>query len=160
MKWLTAVELGLLKGRHPLLQDIDVTINPSKGLALMEGRTSNTSGRLDRVLDLGKLDNLDAYVDPMKELLTETDAIASTNPRFNQKSLRNQALGEHVLSETNGAFPDGTLKDEDSTKDTGTSQVESDAGQVLPTAQVVMNMLDVTMPGTLKEEDKKKVIFF
>ncbi|KAI3985246.1 hypothetical protein MKX01_039491, partial [Papaver californicum] len=32
IEWLTAVELGFLKGRHPLLEDVDVTINPSKGL--------------------------------------------------------------------------------------------------------------------------------
>lgn len=153
IEWLTAVELGILKGRHPLLQNIDVTINPSKGLALLEERTSDPNGRLDSVLNLSKLDRPDAYMDPMKEMLTETDTFASFHLKSNQNSLGNQA------SETNGAFSHhGSSKDEDSTEDMETSPVESDSGQVLQTAQVVMNMLDVTMPGTLKDEEKKKVL--
>ncbi|KAI3943546.1 hypothetical protein MKW98_021261 [Papaver atlanticum] len=36
-KWLTTVDIGVLEGRHPLLEDIDVTINPSKGSSLLEG---------------------------------------------------------------------------------------------------------------------------
>jgi len=35
--------------------------------------------------------------------------------------------------------------------------VDSELGQVLQTTQVVINMLDVTMPGTLTEERKKEV---
>ncbi|XP_021756724.1 uncharacterized protein LOC110721832 [Chenopodium quinoa] len=138
-EWLTAVELGILKGRHPLLQDIDVTVKPSKGLALVEGRTSDTSGRVDRLLNLAKLDNSDVLVDPMKGMRRETDTLPSIHSKLNQNSK-------------------GSSDDEDSTKVTETNPVESDSGQVLPTAQVVMNMLDVTMPGTLKEEDKKKVL--
>ncbi|KAI3832947.1 hypothetical protein MKW98_025831 [Papaver atlanticum] len=33
-KWLTTVDLGVLEGRDPLLEDIDVTINPSKGSSI------------------------------------------------------------------------------------------------------------------------------
>jgi len=36
--------------------------------------------------------------------------------------------------------------------------VDSERGQVLQTAEVVMSMLDKTMPGTLTEEKKKKVM--
>jgi hypothetical protein len=36
--------------------------------------------------------------------------------------------------------------------------VDIENGQVLPTAQVVMNMLDVMMPDTLTKEKKKKVM--
>ena len=38
----------------------------------------------------------------------------------------------------------------------GTSE-DGEIGEVLQTSQVVMNMLDVTMPGTLKEAEKQKV---
>ncbi|KAL0346805.1 UNVERIFIED_CONTAM: Embryogenesis-associated protein [Sesamum calycinum] len=50
LEWLNAVELGLLKGRHPLLKDVDFTINPSKGLALMESRASSKEERVDKLL--------------------------------------------------------------------------------------------------------------
>lgn len=158
LKWLAAVELGLLKGRHPLLQDIDVTINPSKGLALVEGRTSETNGRLDEVLNIANLNDSDTNMDPMKEFLTENDPVASIQLKFNQNLTRNGTLGDQILSGSNGAFPRDSLKNGDSSEDTEPDLEETDQGQVLQTAQVVMNMLDVTMPGTLKEEDKKKVI--
>ncbi|KAL2940524.1 Embryogenesis-associated protein EMB8 [Bienertia sinuspersici] len=162
--WLTAVELGFLKGRHPLLQDIDVSINPSKGLALVEGRSSDMSGRHESDFSFAQLDSSDAYLDPMKQLLTDTDAqsktdaLSSISLKSNQSSAKNQALDDRFLSETNGSFPQDSSKSEDSTKDMETSEAEGDQGQVLPTAQVVMNMLDVTMPGTLKEEQKRKVL--
>lgn len=35
-QWLTAVELGHLKGQHPLLQEVLVTINPSMALAMVD----------------------------------------------------------------------------------------------------------------------------
>ncbi|KNA20414.1 hypothetical protein SOVF_052600 isoform A [Spinacia oleracea] len=155
MEWLTAVELGLLKGRHPLLQDIDVAVNPSIGLALVEGKTSDTSSRPDRLLNLAKVDGSetsDAYMDPMKEMLIETDAVVSIPSKFNQNSLGSHASGTH------GDFPHGSTKDENPATDMEASPVEGEPGQVLPTAQLVMNMLDVSMPGTLKEEDKKKVL--
>ncbi|CAO2823113.1 unnamed protein product, partial [Amaranthus hypochondriacus] len=158
IEWLAAVELGLLKGRHPLLQDIDVTINPSKGLALVEGRTSETNGRLDEVLNIANLNDSDTNMDPMKEFLTENDPVASIQLKFNQNLTRNGTLGDQILSGSNGAFPRDSLKNGDSSEDTEPDLEETDQGQVLQTAQVVMNMLDVTMPGTLKEEDKKKVL--
>ena len=38
------------------------------------------------------------------------------------------------------------------------SLVDKERRQALQTAQVLMNMLDATMPGTLMEEHKKKVL--
>ena len=38
------------------------------------------------------------------------------------------------------------------------SLVGKERRQALQTAQVLMNMLDATMPGTLMEEHKKKVL--
>ncbi|KAJ4791696.1 ARM repeat superfamily protein [Rhynchospora pubera] len=36
--WLSAVELALLKGRHPLLEDIDISINPSKSFSFVNDK--------------------------------------------------------------------------------------------------------------------------
>ena len=67
VQWLTAVELGLLKGRHPLLKDVDVTINPSKGLALVESRSSDKNDEVDKLSDLTQPNALNGYsVDPIK----------------------------------------------------------------------------------------------
>ncbi|GJZ34118.1 hypothetical protein Tco_0579554 [Tanacetum coccineum] len=43
IQWLTAIELGLLKHRHPLLEDTDVTINPSKSLKLTPSKASDAN---------------------------------------------------------------------------------------------------------------------
>lgn len=37
---------------------------------------------------------------------------------------------------------------------------DTEKGQVLRTAEVVMNILDMTNPGTLTDEEKKKVILY
>eukprot|EP01018_Ginkgo_biloba_P027793 Gb_23959 [translate_table: standard] len=48
IEWLAAVELALLKGRHPLLKDIDITIKPPKdsvsGKHLLKANRMNVNG--------------------------------------------------------------------------------------------------------------------
>ncbi|THG14594.1 hypothetical protein TEA_001306 [Camellia sinensis var. sinensis] len=104
--WLAVVELGLLKGRHPLLKDADVTLNPSKGLAWVESTSSDKSSR-----------------------------------------------------KSNGTLEQASSVDVVLVKDEGNS-IADERGQVLQTAQVAMNMLDMTMPGTLNEEQKQKVLLY
>ncbi|XP_010261719.1 PREDICTED: uncharacterized protein LOC104600473 isoform X2 [Nelumbo nucifera] len=136
IEWLTAVELGLLKGRHPLLKDLDVTINPPKGA-------------------------LNGYsVDPIRDMLEESDTAANFHLRsrrylekeLNFGGLRWQEENNRDVSQQN------TSVDVQPVKEEGDNPVNTERGQVLQTAQMVMNMLDVTMPGTLADEQKKKVL--
>ncbi|KAI3995389.1 hypothetical protein MKX01_040505, partial [Papaver californicum] len=67
IEWLTAVELGFLKGRHPLLEDVDVTINPSKGLSLVEGISSDEPKNSSKIPNLSEYDALAYDLDPAEE---------------------------------------------------------------------------------------------
>lgn len=159
MQWLTAVELGLLKGRHPLLTDVDVTINPSKGLSLVESGASNRNGRANKLLNLPSLATLDVNsVNHLKDMF-EGDSAANLQLRSKNK------LKGDLQFEINGLQPENKNSLEQSSaidaqlvEDEVANPVESERGQVLQTAEVVMNMLDVTMPETLTEEQKKKVM--
>ncbi|KAJ3704886.1 hypothetical protein LUZ61_008591 [Rhynchospora tenuis] len=134
IEWLSAVELALLKGRHPLLEDIDISINPSKSFSFVNGRGSKKKS--DR-----------RYREP------------STLP-LNKAPLNGYLIAPPVdVHSTNGKVEKSTEKEIGVSKDVKEEVVEEgEESQVLQTATVVMNMLDVTMPGTLNEEQKKKVL--
>lgn len=158
MQWLTAVELGLLKGRHPLLKDVDITVNPSKSLALVKSRESDKelNRRANKLLDLTTNAALNEYsVDPIKEMLEESDTAVTPQLKSGNSLLKSDLLAEGRESEQSDndqtSSADAKLvKEEGSTDD-------NERGQVLQTAQAVMNMLDVTMPNTLSDEQKNKV---
>ncbi|KAJ7956028.1 putative Alpha/beta-Hydrolases superfamily protein [Quillaja saponaria] len=159
MQWLVAVELGLLKGRHPLLKDVDVTINPSKGLATVEDVKANKPNKDRKLLDLTR--SINGYsVDPAMDMFEESDAASSIHFRSRRGSPRNFELGERSLGVENGASKGTTSIDSELVEEENVISVDtnSEEGHVLQTAQVVMNMLDITMPGTLTEEEKKKVL--
>ncbi|XP_059634677.1 uncharacterized protein LOC132277006 isoform X2 [Cornus florida] len=161
IEWLTAVELGLLKGRHPLLKDVDVTINPSKGFALAEGRASNKSDTINRLLNLRQSDALNGYsVVPSKEMLEGSDITTSIPSRFKRDLQINFKLEKGLRQENNSAVQQTSSVDAELVKEGvgPMDSVDSETGKVLQTTQVVMNVLDVTMPGTLSEEQKKKVL--
>jgi hypothetical protein len=160
MQWLTAVELGLLKGRHPLLKDVDVTINPSEGLALVEGRTSEKSDEVDKLWDISQANALNGYtVDPVKDMLEDSDTAASTYLSSRRDSRGNSDTEDIGLQEVeNGAVQQISPVDAELVEGEEVGPEDSERGQVLQTAQVVMSMLDTTMPGTLTEEKKKKVM--
>ncbi|XP_073275581.1 uncharacterized protein [Primulina huaijiensis] len=153
IEWLNAVELGLLKGRHPLLKDVDVTVNPSKGLSFSGG---NTSSKADGENKLLNFPNGFSAKNSTSKMLHVYDTEGKLHPR----SARDI-----------GRIPPQTgLQDEDSDvghqlnasdakeEDEASKSFENERGQALQTAQVMMNMLDVTMPDTLSEEQKKKVL--
>ncbi|GAB4838076.1 hypothetical protein Ancab_027607 [Ancistrocladus abbreviatus] len=159
IEWLSAVELGLLKGRHPLLKDVDVTIKPSKGLALMEGRTSDASDRSDSALSFTQLDSSSGYFsDPMKEKQVKNDTAAAIHIGSGHGWYKNRELDDNGLGGHNGSRQRTSSIDALSAKADDGNPVESSSSQVLQSAQVVVNMLDVTMPGALTEEEKKKVL--
>ncbi|KAK8550363.1 hypothetical protein V6N12_039076 [Hibiscus sabdariffa] len=144
-EWLTAVELGLLKGRHPLLKDVDVTINPSKGLVFTEGRLTGKGRSTKKLLDLSRSNSINGYsVRPTRDMLEDGGRAASIHLQSGQDSLKDVSAQTKPL--------EGELVKEEDVPEDGEN------GQVLQTAQVVMNMLDVTMPGTLKEAEKQKVL--
>ncbi|KAI3912862.1 hypothetical protein MKW98_012804 [Papaver atlanticum] len=151
IEWLTAVELGFLKGRHPLLEDVDVTINPSKGLSLVEGISSDEPKDLSKIPNLSEYNALNAYdLDPPEE----SDKVANV-PLRSQKELpdhsETQKVGESDESK-HSSSTDAEVVDAE-----GEVPVNEES-QVLQSAQVVMNVLDVTMPGTLSPEQKRKVL--
>jgi len=145
-----------LKGRHPLLEDVDVTINLSKDLTLV-GRPSNRSFRSNKLLNLPNSDALDSCsLDPSLKILEGGDIEETIYSRFGRdcKDLRSTGqLQEPYITLQNGSADDAEPREEEAG-----SPVDGERGQVLQTAEVVMNMLDVTMPDTLTEEQKKKVL--
>ncbi|PON97046.1 CAAX amino terminal protease [Trema orientale] len=160
IEWLTAVELGLLKGRHPLLKDVDITINPSKGLAFMEGKTAKKTGKVTKLLDLSSSTALNRYnTESLNDILEESDTTAGLILRSGKDLQRKYENEDEALQKLeNGAMERTNSADTESVKHEEISSIDSETGEVLQTAQVVMNMLDVTMPGTLTEEKKKKVL--
>lgn len=155
MQWLAAVELGLLKGRHPLLKDVDVTINPSKGLALVEGRSPNKNVRMDELLDFPNL----AAFDKKSLNHLKDNSISNWNLRSENEIKADFPLGINGFQPENKNYLEQSSDfDTELVQDEVADPVDGERGQVLQTAQVVMNMLDVTIPDTLIEERKKKVM--
>ncbi|KAI3857880.1 hypothetical protein MKX03_004982 [Papaver bracteatum] len=151
IEWLTAVELGFLKGRHPLLEDVDVTINPSKGLSLVEGISSDEPKNSSKIPNLSEYNALNSYeLDPPEE----SDKVANV-PLRSQKQLPDHSETKKVGESDepkHSSSPDAEAVEEE-----GEVPVNEES-QVLQSAQVVMNMLDVTMPGALSPEQKRKVL--
>lgn len=144
------MELGLLKGRHPLLKDVDVTINPSKGLALLEGRASPKRGRVDELLNLtnGSAKNPQSQMLQIKDTAIRTQLGSKVDVEELHVELSH---GEDNNVEKQSVAAVDPTQEGDNASDT-------ERGQVLQTAEVVMNMLDVTVPETLTDEQKKKVM--
>ncbi|KAK7347913.1 hypothetical protein VNO80_22455 [Phaseolus coccineus] len=156
IEWLTAVELGLLKGRHPLLTDIDLTINPSKGLVVVEEIRSNDDAKLSKLLSLTRSDAFNGYsIGPSNDLFEENKN--NTGLQFrSQQGLQRNFEQDMSLKVKDDPSQQTSSSDADLIEEEDVFSVDN--VQVLQTAQVVINMLDVTMPGTLTEERKKKVL--
>lgn len=157
MQWLTAVELGLLKGGHPLLKDIDVSIDPLKGLSLVEGDASNRTTKISKFLKLNAVNG--NSVGEMDGMLEDGDITASRT--FRSILDTRKELGE--VNEQFQVVKDGGLQptrsiDVELVNGEDENSMNSESGQALQSAKVVMNMLDVTMPGVLTEDRKTKVV--
>lgn len=143
------MELGLLKGRHPLLKDVDVTINPSKGLALVEGRASPKRGRVDAALNLTNGSSTNPQLEMFQVNGTATRTQLGSNKDIGELHVKGLQLEDNNVEKQSDAAVDPTTEGLDS------SDVER--GQVIQTTEVMMKMLDATMPQTLSDEQKKKV---
>ncbi|KAG9459810.1 hypothetical protein H6P81_004318 [Aristolochia fimbriata] len=181
IEWLAAVELALLKGRHPLLKDVDITINPSNGLALIDARSSD--GKISMRNDIRSTyyskssllsdnnESLDAFLnqsDVLNGLTTDhiKDMVEASDVKVQDKTtsymgprmhLQNQRVRENLEPEVMEQEEPQRLDDGDLVRE-GEDSFDVESGQVVQTAEVVMNMLDVTMPNTLSEDQKKKVL--
>ncbi|XP_068657950.1 uncharacterized protein [Aristolochia californica] len=185
IEWLAAVELALLKGRHPLLKDVDITISPSNGLAMVDARSSdekistrsdirstyysNASYSSDKYESRGALlnqtrsDVLNGYsMDQIKDLVEASDIKVQDNSTSyfgTRMDLQNKQIRENLEPEVVEQHePLQRLDGGNLVKEEEEDSSDVESGQVLQTAEVVMNMLDVTIPNTLSDEQKKKVL--
>lgn len=144
MQWLSAVEFALLKGRHPLIKDVDITINPSKGLAFVEPQVNERKPR--------KGNSFRQH----SELILYNNVPHGINGLLvdSAKKYSDAQNKEDGQLENNGDI--GTV-DRDLEEELEESSEDVEKGQVLQSASLVMNMLDATMPGTLNDDQKKKV---
>ena len=190
VQWLIAVELGLLKGRHPLLKDVDMPFELTRDLAheehdvaasfWLKSKTDSSEG-----YSLSQSDSLNGYATSTK-MFGETESAASfwlASKTDSGKKLETEHTGpqdvengalvqtksndsgrksetEHTKPQDaeNGALIQTKSDDPELVNEEEVSPADGERGQVLQTAHVVMNMLDVTMPNILTEERKKKVM--
>nr|XP_043626809.1 uncharacterized protein LOC122598278 isoform X2 [Erigeron canadensis] len=139
VEWLIAVEVGLLKGRHPLVEDAVVTINPSKQLKVMAtevSHASSKSGNLPNPYQLDALEGDSSYAGKRSSL-----------------DLQRYKVKKEINADTTVMETQTNLEDSE-----GDAVVDSERGEALQATEVVMKMLDVTMPNTLSEEQKHKVL--
>ncbi|XVF88951.1 hypothetical protein PTKIN_Ptkin19aG0092600 [Pterospermum kingtungense] len=158
IEWLTAVELGLLKGRHPLLKDVEVAVNPLKGLAFAEGRWTGNGSKVKKLLDLSWVNAINGdYIGPTPtRKMLENDVAATIRLQSRHDSVKDVELkGKGLRGVKNGMLPQAESVEAE--LEEATSE-DSQIGEVLQTAQVVLNILDITMPGTLNEAEKQKVL--
>jgi uncharacterized protein len=144
MQWLSAVEFALLKGRHPLIKDVGITINPSKGLASVEPQAS------------GRKAPKGNYYHQQSELILYNNDPSGINGLLidsgkEYSGTQNKENGQlkHIGN------VDRVNRDPDEESEESSEDVEK--GQMIQSASIVMNMLDATMPGILDDDQKKKV---
>ncbi|KAL0647735.1 hypothetical protein Bca4012_046026 [Brassica carinata] len=157
--WLTAVELGLLKGRHPLLKDVDVTVNPSKGLVLSEAKTPEKGITAQKLAQVARGKTVNGYyVDPSRKTLEDSYITPKSSLPFGTELEKNVKINTGSDEPVNGGVSTSGPVNVELIDDDKSDEEESERGDMLQTAEVVVNMLDLTMPGTLKAEEKKKVM--
>ncbi|CAL5088180.1 unnamed protein product [Urochloa decumbens] len=145
LEWLSAVEFALLKGRHPLIKDVDITFNPSKGLAFVKPQVNERKAK-----------NGSSF-HPQSELILYNNVPRGINGLLvdSAKEYSGAENKENGQLKNNG---DIQRVNRDPEEESEESSEDVEKGQALQSASVVMNMLDATMPGTLNDDQKKKVL--
>nr|CAB3453477.1 unnamed protein product [Digitaria exilis] len=138
LEWLSAVEFALLKGRHPLIKDVDISFNPSKGVGFVEPQLN------------GRKAKKGSSFRPQSELILYNNVPHGINGLL-VDTVREYSGAQDKENEQLKNYGDIGRESEESSE-----YVEK--GQVLQSASLVMNMLDATMPGTLDDDQKKKVL--
>ncbi|CAM6008624.1 unnamed protein product [Sphagnum balticum] len=154
-EWLAAVEVALLKGRHPLLEysvnlavksandnwhrGVDIVAQEKSGSDVAE---DNSSRQLDvKTNNLGK----DAATSIPEEKDETRDTTATT---------LNEEDGKEATTETSKAAAVESSPPEEA----GEPEEGSEAFKMRAAAESIMNVLDITMPGTLSNEKKQQVL--
>lgn len=179
IEWLVAVELALLKGRHPLLKDIDIAIKPTNGSIIKRhlpaAKTMNVHGVQNHAIGSALGSNEDKFLDSNDReafVFNGTDVNGEDGGHKSQLKNKSASLNmvqqkgnkEIINTELEKGKPMGLSKEGYSTEAAGTveespsGQEEDERGQVLQTAETIMRMLDVTMPGTLANEQRQQVL--
>lgn len=127
----------------------------------MEGRTAEERGKVIRQLDYNWSNASSGYYSTSfsKKNLEESHSSSRTHLRSqNYSQSKSQLEDKGPLEIEVGVLHQTSSVSADMGKEDEVSSEHTEKGQVLRTAEVVMNMLEITNPGTLTEEEKKKVI--
>lgn len=161
MQWLSSVELALLKGRHPLLKDVDITINPSKGLSLLDDQEPKKIFSIGDSISMNKAFDQASSNYRNKFLAEFADQIKSTYS--DEYSVNGSVVAGKVDSHVEqGCSQQNNLSDTNLAGKSEENALETERSEVIQTAEVVINVLDAALPGTLADDQKKKVcsVFF
>lgn len=142
IEWLSAVEFALLKGRHPLINGVDITINPSRGVSFVEPQVHERKARKGNSFH------------------QQSELILYNNVPHGINGLLIDSAKEYsgVQNKENVQLEDNGINDRVNKDPPEESSEGDEKGQALQSASFVMNMLDATMPGTLDDDQKKKVL--
>ncbi|KAJ3677124.1 hypothetical protein LUZ60_002848 [Juncus effusus] len=155
IEWLSAVELSLLKGRHPLSKELDISINPSKGLPFINSTTRDKTLVKNNTNNKSQKRHTNPSSNSSNSSLVFNGSVV--NHRYLVGPTDGNASKEKKELIKEGESLNGDKKENEEQEEASVVDTEEES-QVLQTASVVMNMLDVTMPGTLNDEKKKKVL--
>lgn len=148
-----------MKGRHPLLKDVDVNINPSKDLAFVEGREPNMSDYIKLPLNLPSIVNVNGHtLSHLTDTVGKRDIATDVHLRSARDLLINKKHDLGRAQEKNEVLQETTSVAAEVVKEEVVNYVDNERGELLQTAEVVMKMLDVTNPDSLTDEQKKKVM--
>ncbi|CAM6129107.1 unnamed protein product [Calypogeia fissa] len=181
LEWLAAVEISMLKGRHPHLSEFSPTIklprergnfvNQFSGESLaavdkklatrVPGTTSSNSDHKEGELkdaDVEKEESIGRSTLPSNASHGEGGTSEQKEESLGSSLPLNASHGEGAkASEISEGFED--QKDEHQPPVEGLTEAEeAEIGQVVQVTQAVMNVLDVTMPGTLGDAQKQQVL--
>ncbi|GLJ10762.1 hypothetical protein SUGI_0134500 [Cryptomeria japonica] len=178
IEWLEAVELALLKGRHPLLKDVDIAVKPANDPVII-----NSRGTQKHVMDSYIINSSKHTIAAGAEqslgsrdmnAFDNSSGLYAKNEDGGHRFLLNNKSTSHKMVPRHKQFTDAEVqkaKPMDLSQETGSSidtvnevedsessEEEVERGQVLQTAETIMKVLDVTMPGTLEDEQKAQVL--
>ena len=137
MQWLAAVELAFLKGRHPLLEGIDVTYKAPKGWGLFRQSLSTFTNQVSQMRSRRKHITEDISHRNVDKEASDWDLDVLEEDKMQEIDLKNV----HGLSAVENAEEDPDVE----------------RGQLERAAESVLNALDITMPGSLSEKQKEEV---
>jgi hypothetical protein len=142
MQWLAAVELAFLKGRHPLLEGIDVTYKPPKEFGFLRKQLSSSK---NQVLQMHIRRKHIAEERSQEKELSDWDPDLSEERKMQEIDHKDV----HGISKDYQQLASDVRNTEE--------DPEMERGQLKRAAESVMNALDITMPGSLSEKKKEEV---